>query len=458
VSVNQNYRFDGLLQREGWLSPGYVGVNEKGLIRYLSAEPPTERGAFEAVSGYAIPGFQNAHSHAFQYAMAGLAENFPSDREDDFWTWREQMYKCALSVNPDEACSIAAMLYSEMLRHGYTHVAEFHYLHHDKDGKPYQHLAEIGERMLQAAKTAGIKLTLIPVFYQKGGFGLEPQPRQKRFISHTVDDYFRLLEATEFAVKKYSDARMGFSVHSLRAVDLPDVIKTYERGPKELPFHIHVAEQKKEVTDCRAYCGLRPMQWLLKNLPVNEKFHLIHSTHLDNEELKGLVASEARVVLCPSTEGNLGDGIFRMKEFYDAGGHWSIGTDSHIGINPLEEFRMMDYRQRLITHRRNIFKGDASQYMVNEEIKSGREAMGLNYDNHFAVGQPFDAVVLDAKSPLVASTSQENLLSTLVYTGDSSCNLGTIVNGKWIVKSQQHNEQEHIRLAFDSAMKNLKSR
>jgi formimidoylglutamate deiminase len=279
------YRFDSLLQKEGWLTPAYVGVDAKGIITYLSANPPTEAFACESVKGFALPGFQNGHSHAFQYAMAGLAENHPAGTSDDFWTWREEMYKCALSVNPDQAEHIASILYAEMVRLGYTHVAEFHYLHHDKDGKPYTNLAEMGERMLAAANRAGIKITLIPVFYQKGGFGLPPQDRQRRFISKTVQEYFKLLDASANIVKKYPDARLGFSVHSLRAVDLNDIIATYQQGPKDIPFHLHIAEQKKEVSDCFNYCGKRPMQWLLENLPVDRRFNLVHATHLDNSEL-----------------------------------------------------------------------------------------------------------------------------------------------------------------------------
>jgi len=331
------FQFSSLLQREGWLSSVFIGVDETGLIQYLSIESP-EGKEIESVEGFALPGFQNAHSHAFQYAMAGLAENHPAGTADDFWTWREEMYKCALAVDPEQAEAIAAMLYAEMVRVGYTHVAEFHYLHHDKEGKPYSNLAEMGERMVAAAKTAGIKITLVPVFYQKGGFGLEPQTRQKRFISKTVEDYFRLVEASKKILKNYSDASLGFSVHSLRAVDLNDIKITFNQGPKDLPFHLHVAEQKKEISDCLAFCSERPMQWLLENLPVDGRFHLVHSTHLDDDEVKNLAASKANVVLCPSTEGNLGDGIFRMKEYVKLGGHWSIGTDSHIGLNPWKNF------------------------------------------------------------------------------------------------------------------------
>jgi formimidoylglutamate deiminase len=452
------YKFNSLLLRNEWLSPAYVSVDVNGTITYLSKLPPIETIALESVSGFALPGFQNAHSHAFQYAMAGLAENHPYGMDDDFWTWREEMYKCALSIDPEQAEAIAAMLYAEMLRHGYTHVAEFHYLHHDKEGKPYTDLAEMGKRMVAAAKTAGIKITLIPVFYQKGNFGQVPQPRQRRFISKTVEDYFKLLYASKETLKSYNDASLGFSVHSLRAVDLSDVIKTFQQGPKEWPFHLHVAEQKKEVEDCLAHCGKRPMQWLLDNVEVSERFHLVHSTHLNDDELNRLVKAKANVVLCPSTEGNLGDGIFRMKEFVKLGGHWSIGTDSHIGINPLEELRMIDYRQRLITNKRNTFEGDAAHKMLNESILQGRLAMGRKISNHFEVGQPFDALIVSATSHLLADTSEKNRLATILYTSDSSRNLGTIVNGKWIVKNQHHQNGHAIKVAFAKTMKALKNR
>lgn len=452
------YLFNAILQKEGWLSPAYIGVDADGIIQYLNHEAPAEGVAIEAVQGFALPGFQNAHSHAFQYAMAGLAENHAPGTDDDFWTWREAMYQCALSVDPDQAQAIAAMLYAEMVRVGYTHVAEFHYLHHDRDGKSYSHLAEMGEHMVAAAQTAGIKITLIPVFYQKGGFGVDPQPRQRRFISKTVDDYFKLFEASKAVVKKYSHASLGFSVHSLRAVDLEDVKKTFQQGPNDLPFHLHVAEQKKEITDCLAYTGKRPMQWLFDHLPVNDRFHLVHSTHLDDSELNLLAKSGAHVVLCPSTEGNLGDGIFRMKEYVKLGGKWCIGTDSHIGLNPLEEFRMIDYRQRLVTHQRNTFEGDAASYMVNEEVQSGRRAMGIIQHNHFEVGKSFDAVVFNSQSHLLAETSEKNRLATILYTSDSSRVAGTIIQGKWIIRNQHHIRGHAIKTAFANAMRELKTR
>lgn len=451
------YRFKGLLQREDWLAPAYVGIDAKGIIRYLSSTPPPEGEAIEAIDGYGLPGFQNAHSHAFQYAMAGRAEMHPAGTEDDFWSWREEMYSCALSVDPGHAEGIAAMLYAEMVRHGYTQVAEFHYLHHDPSGKPYANLVEMGERMVAAAQTAGIRITLIPVFYQKGGFGKPPEEKQRRFISKSVDEYLRLLEASKKMVQQHDGARLGFSAHSLRAVDLKDIETTFSQGPTEIPFHMHVSEQRKEVADCLAFCSERPMQWVLNHLPVNERFNLVHATHLDDEEVKRLASTGARVVLCPSTEGNLGDGIFRMKDYVRSGGRWTIGTDSHIGISPAEEFRMIDYRQRLLTHRRNTFDGDAAHYLINEAASSGRRAMGRPEEEHFAPGLPLDAVVYKANSHLVEETALQHLAAVLVYTSDSSRILGTMIGGRWVVRDQHHLGGRAIKQAFSKAIRGIRS-
>jgi formimidoylglutamate deiminase len=447
------FRFHALLLKGGWLTPAYVGVDTSGRVGYLS-DKPQQNVATESVTGVALPGFQNAHSHAFQYAMAGSAEIHASGSADDFWTWREAMYKCALTVGPDEAQAIAAMLYAELLRNGYTHVAEFHYLHHDPEGRPYSNLAEMGERMVNAARAAGIRITLIPVFYQKGGFGREPEPRQRRFISRTTDDYLHLLDASRPAVKGFDKAKLGFSVHSLRAVAGPDIQRVFGHTAS-LPFHMHVAEQNKEVTDCLHFYKQRPVQWLMANMPVDDRFFLVHATHLDDEELKGLARSGATVVLCPSTEGNLGDGIFRGKEYATLGGRWCIGTDSHIGINALEEFRMIDYRQRLLTNKRNTFDADAARYMVHESIDRGRLAMGVRSEDYFEVGSSFDAVVFDARSPRLAGSDMHHWLPTLLYHVDSSAILGTILNGEWIVKDGHHVRGEEIRLKYLNAMRRV---
>jgi formimidoylglutamate deiminase len=447
------YKFNALLQNNEWISPAIVGVDE-GLIRYLSAQPPPEGSAIETVNGYILPGFQNAHSHAFQFAMAGLAEKHPSDEVDDFWSWRETMYKCALTMTPEAQEAVAAMLYTEMLRRGYTHVAEFHYLHHDQSGNPYANLSEMGERLLVAATQAGIKITLIPIFYQKGNFGKDPQPRQRRFISKTTDDYFQLLDDTAHAVSKYSNARLGFGVHSLRAVDINDIKTTFGQGPKNIPFHLHAAEQLKEVEDCKNFLNKRPVEWLLDSMSLNERFHLVHCTHMNADETKRLALSKANVVLCPGTEGNLGDGVFSLTEYAKHGGNWSIGTDSHISLTLLEDLRWLDYAQRLTTHRRNTFD-DGAHILFSKTLIAGRRAMRCDQQSHyFEIGEPFDGVVFNGDSPMF-DKPLNSLLPSIIYTADSGSVLGTIVNGKWMVKNQYHVNEKNIRATFRDAMKSL---
>lgn len=427
------FQFHALLLQNGWLSHAYVGVDDIGIIQYLSQEKPLDA-VIEKIDGVALPGFQNAHSHAFQYGMAGMAEQHAPNAQDDFWSWREAMYQCAFSFNPDQMLDVATNLYKHLIKNGYTSVAEFHYVHHDEDGKPYANLAEMGERLIEAASIAGISITLVPVFYQQGNFGQPPQPRQRRFISNNTDDYFRLLENSSHAVKSYSQAKLGLGVHSLRAVKAEDILKTYLQGPQNLPFHLHAAEQLKEVEDCIAFYGKRPIEWLLEQLPLNDRFHIVHCTHMTDEETHKLATSGANVVLCPGTEGNLGDGIFRLTDFAHAGGTWSIGTDSHISLNPLEDLRWLDYAQRLTTHRRNTFANGAAT-LIDKTFFSGKKAMGDVASDYFAIDQPLDAAVYSMQNPLLVQAGLQHLLSAIVYTADSASIYGTMVSGKWVYKN-----------------------
>lgn len=448
------YHFDGLLLKNGWLSPAYVGVQD-GVVSYLSSTSDTAAGKSERVRGYIMPGFQNAHSHAFQYAMAGMAERHSPGTSDDFWTWREAMYRCALMMDPNEMESVAAMLYAEMVRNGYTQVAEFHYLHHDKDGRPYNNISEMGERLVRAAQLAGIRITLVPVFYQKGNFATHPSSQQRRFICGTVDEYLKLLEASASAVAGYDNAMLGFGVHSLRAVDGADIKKLFEDGPRALPFHLHAAEQLKEVADSIHHLKKRPVQWLLENLPVNSRFHLVHCTHLDDSEVSELAASGAHVILCPSTEANLGDGIFRLGDYSAKNGHWSIGTDSQINLNPLEDLRWMDYVQRLITHKRNTFD-DGAGAILDMTLASGRMAMGESgHTDYFQIGKPLDGVVYNSQAPVLAHRRSQDILPVIFYTADPSVIAGTIVGGEWVVRNGLHRDWEKITEAYGKALKSL---
>ena len=429
------YHFNALLLQTGWLSPAYVGVDAQGLIQYLAQAPPDGPGhAVQTVLGVALPGFQNAHSHAFQYGMAGQAEQHAPGSHDDFWSWREAMYACAETFTPEQNEQVATTLYRHLLRNGYTAVVEFHYLHHDPTGRPYANRAEMGERLVAAARTAGIKITLVPVFYQNGDFGQPPQPRQRRFISPTLDDYLKLLDASRAAVAHYPRARLGFGVHSLRAVDAADVLATHAQGPPGLPFHLHAAEQTLEVTRCQAHLGARPVEWLLDNLPLDARFHLVHCTHLTDAETVRLAQSGAQVVLCPGTEGNLGDGHFPLVAYAEAGGRYAIGTDSHISLNPLEDLRWLDYGQRLLHRRRNIFP-DGARALVDTAFFAGQRAGGHRVADFFALGQPLDAVVYDLNQPLLAQAGLPHLLAAVVYTADPSAVLGTLVDGQWAYRA-----------------------
>lgn len=430
----QKHSFKAVLQSDGWKENLTITVDDQGVIESIEENAEDKGKVWDA---FLLPGFQNAHSHAFQYAMAGKGEFHESAvTGDDFWTWREQMYGLALSIGPDEAYKIAKRLYINMLANGYTSVAEFHYVHHQPDGTPYDNLEEMGEAMLYAAQDAGIKITLIPIFYQMGGFGKSPTERQRRFISTTVDDYLKLHDTSERAVRQYDNANIAVGIHSMRGVRHEDIIEVAKTLGGDMPFHIHISEQIQEVEDCIEFLGCRPVEWLLDNLEMNDGYHLVHATHLNQREIEGIANSGANVVICPSTEGNLGDGIFPLREFQEYGGKWSIGTDSHVGLNPFEELRILDYGQRLISHRRNVMIGngynDSGEYAINQATIAGRKAMNNFEEHYFEVGQDFDACLVNVHFTTLQDVDYKNLASRIIYTADRTAIRGVFVKGKWI--------------------------
>lgn len=452
--VRRRLRFDGVLADSGWIEPGYVELDDAGSLLALAAQPTSDSAGWKAIAGYAVPGYQNAHSHAFQYAMAGHAEHLPvGAAEDDFWSWREAMYGLALTLSPDEIEAIAAMLYAEMLRHGYTAVAEFHYLHHDPSGVPYANRAEIGQRLLAAAESAGIRLTLVPIFYQRGGFEQPATPRQRRFLSATLEEYQQLLEVSHEAVRASKRARIGVGVHSLRAVEPAQAIAAFAQADASWPRHLHVSEQRREVEECLAALGTRPVAWLADNLALDQRFHLVHATHVDADELARIAASGANVVLCPSTEGNLGDGFFPLRRFLERGGRFSIGTDSHVGLAPAEELRLLDYGQRLSSERRNVVclepGEDSGERLFSHALQSGRRAMGeRDGTGIFRLGEPFDAAIYDADFPPLALAPAARRLSAIVYASDPTALLGTMVAGELVVDRGRHARGDELRSRY----------
>lgn len=413
------YRFENILLKNGWTDEVYISVDDERNIIKIDKDLPEEE--IFPKEGYLIPGFQNAHSHAFQYAMAGINEGLSAEaKSDDFWSWRENMYSIALKIGPEELKQVATELYIEMVRHGYTNVAEFHYLHHDFEGNPYENLSEMSERLMNASVAAGISLTLIPMFYQVGGFNSEASPKQRRFISQTVDEYLELFNKVQKASENYNTVTVGIGVHSLRAVKPEDIISLFKKAPADVPKHLHISEQEQEVQDCVSHLGKRPVQWLLENVNLDESFHLVHATHINTEELDGLIKSRANIILCPSTEGNLGDGLFPLLEYYKKGGKFSIGTDSHIGLCPMEELRWLDYTVRLIEKTRNPLCLNAGDYsgdiLYHMTYQTGLKAMGIESQDYFEVGSKLKGYLIKKDNSLFKNKPIEHVLGALIYS------------------------------------------
>ena len=448
------WKFENLWDGLQWQSPALIETDEQGVIQFLhfnnQTKANTEANTLkvdEYVPGWAVPGFQNAHSHAFQFAMAGMTEFIHTHHTpDNFWSWRQKMYQCALSLTPRQVEVIATQLYSQLLKNGYTWVAEFHYLHHDPRGKPYSKLSEMGEALLQAAEKTGIGLTLIPIFYNQGGFHTEPQEEQRRFISKNIHEYLKLHELTQNQCRGLRQ-KCALGIHSLRAIKPEDIHPLVEEAPKDQVWHIHIAEQRKEVSESLQVLGQRPVQWLMNQLDINSNWNFVHATHIDEKEIQLLQKKQVNCVICPSTEGNLGDGVFPLKTYWQGGGRWSMGTDSHIGLNPLEELRWLDYVQRLDQKERNILcrqGGDQSGELIfNEALQSGRRAMGWPHPARtLEVGDLLDLVVVQPETLLWQETSPQHLLSTLIYATSPSDFSGVITSGRWVIQKEQHSQDD----------------
>ncbi len=453
----KRFRFRAIWRESGWEENAQLAVDERGMILDPLGLP--EAGPVEQVDGFAIPGFRNAHSHAFQYGMAGLAEYLRAP-EDDFWSWREAMYQLALSLEPQQVEDIAALLYAEMLRQGTTAVAEFHYLHHDRDGHAYANPAEMGVRLMAAAARAGIRLTLIPIYYRSSDFGnVAANPRQRRFIHTNPDAYLRFWEQTRDQARPHDHVRLGLGVHSLRAAT-PDEVRTlFSAAPTDVPCHIHIAEQRREVEACLGHHGRRPVALLADLLELGPQHHLVHATHLDEQELQALARSGAVAVICPSTEGNLGDGFFSLRPYLQAGGAFAIGSDSHVGLSSAEDLRWLDYGQRMRLEKRNTVcwaEGeDSGERLFRLALAGGRLALGETGPAPLTVGAPLDALVLDADHPLLLQTPTSQRLASYLYAGDPSFHLGTLVAGRWVVQAGQHPLRDELRQRFAHHVRRL---
>jgi formimidoylglutamate deiminase len=444
---------------QAWLPQGW----EAGVAfdvrdgRYAHVEGDAEGG--ERIGRYVVPGMPNLHSHAFQRAMAGLAER-QTNPEDSFWTWRETMYAFAGRIGPDELKAIASQLYVEMLEAGYTQVCEFHYLHHRPDAQPYADAATMSLALIEAARETGIGLTLLPTLYQTGGFDGRPLGERQRRFGHATDAYLRLVER----LRGLEDAtlRVGVALHSLRAVPADALAAVLGSGLVDAaPIHIHIAEQIGEVQDCLALRNARPVEWLLDHAPVDARWTLVHATHLTDEETTRLAATGAIAGLCPTTEANLGDGLFPLKAYLDAGGVFGIGSDSHISVSPIEELRWLEYGQRLATRHRNIAVSSSSssvgETLWGDALYGGALSAGLAI-GAIAGGDEStraDLVVLDDAAPQLAGRSAEHLIDTLIFSGNRNLVRDVMVNGRWCVRDGRHVDRERIAQRYRETVEQL---
>jgi formimidoylglutamate deiminase len=395
-----------------------------------------------------VPGIPNLHSHAFQRAMAGLAER-QTHPEDSFWTWRETMYRFAARMDPDSTYAVASQLYAEMLEAGYTTVCEFHYLHHAPDGKPYADPAAMSRALIAAARDTGIRMTLLPVLYMTGGFdGRALSARQQRF-GHDVEAFLGLLQTLRAG--ENDTLRIGCAFHSLRAVPEAAMREVLAALPPDAPLHIHIAEQIGEVQDCLALRGARPVEWLQQNFEVDPRWTLVHATHLTPVETKQLAASGAAVAICPTTEANLGDGLFPLRAYLDAGGAWGVGSDSHISVSPVEELRWLEYGQRLVTRHRNIAVSTGSS-SVGETLLRGALASASR-----ATGQDTasDFVVLETDAPIFAGAHAEDVIDRWIFSGNRPAVREAYVGGRQVVADGRHFDHQTIAQRYRQVVAGL---
>ena len=421
----RHFHFATALLPEGWAEDVVIAVDD-GVIADMSVGGPcppfTDR-----LAGVAVPGTANLHSHAHQRAMAGLTERSGAG-EDSFWTWRQAMYRAVQGITPDDLQDIATHAFVEMLRGGYTHVAEFHYLHHGPDGRPYADPAEMAVRVIAAAGAAGIGLTLLPVLYSAGGFGgVKPSEGQRRFVCD-VDGFMGLRAALP---KAGAGVSYGVAAHSLRAVPAGDLAAMLA-GAGAGPVHIHVAEQPLEVEECVAHSGQRPVAWLLDHAAVDARWCLVHATHVDAAEVAAMARAGAVVGLCPTTEADLGDGVFPAAAFQAAGGVFGVGSDSQVSASPFEELRLLEWGQRLVSGRRTVLAGgpdrSTGRSLLEAAAVAGAQACGMGTGaGAIEVGMRADITVLGA------STSGDGAVDAAVFAARGNPVRHVIARGECVV-------------------------
>lgn len=455
--MNRLYARNALLP-EGWGKDVLVEWDTNGTIVRVDTGVAVPAGAqlIAPVVEYALPGMINLHSHSFQRALGGRTEK-AGETKDSFWTWRDLMYRFARNITPEHIEAIAAQLFSECLRHGYTSMCEFHYVQRAPDGAMYPRPAETAERVVAAARLAGIGITMLPVLYSYSGFGESAlKPEQQRFKTD-AQDVLRIVEALE----PLRDARteVGVAPHSLRAASVAQINEVLAALPGERPVHIHIAEQTQEVQQSLDWSGSRPVQWLLDQVDVNERWCLIHATHLVRDEVERMARSGAVAGLCPTTEANLGDGLFPLEAFLAEGGRFGIGSDSHISQSAVEELRWLEYGQRLQHQRRNIAvsagERNVGDFLWQGALQGGAQASGRPV-GALAPGRRADMIVLDDQHPNLYGLALDEVLGSFVFCGNDNLVKDVMVGGQWVVRNQQHVAQQAIAARFKQTLAELR--
>jgi len=476
------YRLQSAYLPQGWSRDVLVTVSTEGVITAINAsaaaepqravEPPqpTPGTSIERVDGIVIPGMPNAHSHAFQRAMAGNAE-YRSSARDSFWTWRQAMYALANRIAPEELQVVATQLFIEMLKAGYTSVAEFHYLHRPGSGVTYTGENLLWEAIGSAAAVAGIGLTFLPTLYQSSDFGGAPlKPEQARFALET-DAFLRAIENRIGAERRGGldglgargggGVRTGAAFHSLRAVPLDQLREAalaLRAIDSSMPVHIHVAEQSLEVRACERATGRRPIELLLDQTLLTQHWCVVHATHTTAEELRGIAAANATVCVSTSTEANLGDGLFDTARFFESNGRLCIGSDSQSTVNPAEELRWLEYQQRLRKKRRVVLATKSESHvgtrLWRDAALSGAQAIGQPVGT-IAVGRRADWLVLEASHPAMAGAAADAALDRLLFAGADKSIRDVMVGGRWVVKDRRHDADDKMRDSFARTMNGL---
>jgi formimidoylglutamate deiminase len=473
----QHYRLDAVLRPQGWATDALVTVGEDGCISAIEAGGVGAGGTShseqrrhqllqeaERVSGFVVPGMPNAHSHAFQRGMTGNTE-FRLSARDSFWTWRQAMYGLANRIEPEDLQVLATQLFIEMLKAGYTSVAEFHYLHRRPAGDHYPDGLGLWDAVIAAAAASGIGLTLLPTLYQTSDFGAAPlKPEQARFASDT-DWFLRRVEARIGAEHSAAPAalRTGAAFHSLRAVPLEtlrEAALALRQIDPALPLHIHVAEQIPEVDSCKRHTGRRPLELLLETGLLDQHWCLVHATHATAAELQGIAATKATVCLSVTTEANLGDGFFEADRFLKLGGRLCVGSDSQATVCPAEELRWLEYQQRLRKKRRAVLADKRDPHvgtrLWREAARHGAQAIGQPAGT-IEVGRRADWLVLDGVHPSMAGSVPDNALDHLVFAGGSAAIRDVMVAGRWVIRDRRHAAEPLLQPRFVDLMKRLAS-